>query len=1116
MLSLYKIWTVARYEMKTLLRSWFFRIFAGLAIIILTGLNIPFFALKGNSPWLFRGISASIPYMNILLLNVAQAIIAVFLASDFLKRDKKLDTTEVVYMRSMTNADYVLGKFIGIFLVFLGLNVLVLIVAAVFNVFFSDVSFVAPAYLLYPLLISIPTLVFIFGLSFFLMVTIRNQAVTFIVLLGYIAVTLFFLSKKLHYLFDYMTFNVPLMYSDFVGFANLPTILIHRGIYLFLGLGFIFGTILLIKRLPQSRLMTRLSLLLTISFLGGALILGGIYLEKLTAGKELRQAMIDLNQKYQSHAKITPLNWDLSLKHVGKQIDVTAKLRFKNNSAAPIDSYVFSLNPGLTIKEITSRGETIPFNRETHIINISLTKSLFPEAVDSIVIRYHGKIDERACYLDIDETDRSQLHRLWLYNVARRYAFIEPDYVLLTPEALWYPVPGLPYGASYPELAEKDFINFSVQVNTDAKLTAISQGNKTEVQPGEFLFTPENPMPQISLVIGNYETRSVQVDSIEYHLINLKGHDYYAAYFPEIGDTLKALIRDAKQSLERKLGLDYPYQRFSVVEVPIQFFSFPRVWTISQETVQPEIVLVSEKGVLIDRADFSQMKRWQDRRRERSNMTLTAQEIESELFNGFINTFTGAFTGGRMMMGDIVRTPVYYSIFPNYYTFGNNFHSERLPVFNYSLESFLNDKTGEGTASFRRFFIGLTDEEKANLALMRQNLAEILSDPDQKEIVPHVLKMKGTFLFKLIESEIGAENFQKFLSNLITNNRFKSIDVNQMITTLNQSYNFNIDPYFESWYEERQLPGFLFGQIDAYKILDNDRTRFQIKFKVSNPEQVNGLLSVSIRTGRGGGMFFGRGQQEAPVEKLITVAAGQTKEVGIVLDEAPRMVSLNTLVSMNLPSVISRNFFDELELNDKARPFDGERILDDPIQLALPNEIIVDNEDPGFELLYQSQQNFLQRLLKVKEDTEKYAGINFWRPPNHWRATTYADFYGKYIHSAYYIKSGDGNKKVVWKTELQESGTYDVYYYSSKVRVPWFRGRGQGRDGRRDEYVSQFNFKIYHDDGADDAILDVANAEDGWNFLGSYYLSADTAKVELSDLSKGRLVFADAVKWVKR
>lgn len=280
MLSFYNIRTVARFEIKTLSRSWFFRIFAGLSVFILFWFDLAVLTI-GDVPLSIRGIPACIPYMNILLLNAAQAIIAVFLASDFLKRDKKLDTTEVIYMRNMTNGDYVMGKTLGILIVFLVLNVIMLVIAAIFNLIASDVDLHLASYLYYPLLISIPTLIFIFGLSFFFMVLIRNQAVTFIVLLGYIATTLFFLSNKLHFIFDYMAFNVPLMHSDFVGFGNFEEILIHRGIYFLLGMGLIFATIRMLKRLPQSVMMQRFSLAFTILFIGSGLFLSSIYLSRI-------------------------------------------------------------------------------------------------------------------------------------------------------------------------------------------------------------------------------------------------------------------------------------------------------------------------------------------------------------------------------------------------------------------------------------------------------------------------------------------------------------------------------------------------------------------------------------------------------------------------------------------------------------------------------------------------------------------------------------------------------------------------------------------------------------------------------------------------------------------
>ena len=90
-------------------------------------------------------------------------------------------------------------------------------------------------------LISIPTLIFIMGLSFFVDEHYQKPGHYFLWLSWVIiGVTLFLLQAKFYYLFDYMAFNIPMLNSDIVGFGNLDVIIGHRGIYLSLGLGFIF------------------------------------------------------------------------------------------------------------------------------------------------------------------------------------------------------------------------------------------------------------------------------------------------------------------------------------------------------------------------------------------------------------------------------------------------------------------------------------------------------------------------------------------------------------------------------------------------------------------------------------------------------------------------------------------------------------------------------------------------------------------------------------------------------------------------------------------------------------------------------------------------------------
>ena len=71
-----------------------------------------------------------------------------------------------------------------------------------------------------------------------------------------------------------------------------------------------------------------------------------------------------------------------------------------------------------------------------------------------------------------------------------------------------------------------------------------------------------------------------------------------------------------------------------------------------------------------------------------------------------------------------------------------------------------------------------------------------------------------------------------------------------------------------------------------------------------------------------------------------------------------------------------------------------------------------------------------------------------------------------------------------------------------------------GEPGEKSPY-QDMHYKIYHDQGVEEITVDYENAEGGWNNLGRYYLS-DTAKIELTNQSQGKVVIGDAVKWVKQ
>ncbi|MCK5457182.1 MAG: ABC transporter permease, partial [Melioribacteraceae bacterium] len=499
MLSLYNIRTIIKYELKTLFRSWFLRIFSGIILIILFLYDLLIFT-ETFQPFMPRdmyGMTASIPYINILFFNIGAAVIAVFLASDFLKRDKKLDTSEAIYIRSMTNADYVIGKALALFIVFSILNLIVILIALGFNLFtLTNISL--SLYLYYFIVISTPTIIFITGLSFLVMTLIKNQAVTFILLLGYIAVTLFYIGNKFYNLFDYTGVYIPFLYSDFVGFGNLFSIILIRTLYLSLGISFIFFTIILFKRLPQSPSMQKTSTILTFIFLGSTLFAGFNYVNNFVNAADTRISMKGLNNVYAALPLLNFVENKIKLLHNGSSISVVSEIDAINNNSQSVNETIFKLNPGLEISKITANGEEIDFLREEHLILLSFKTPLISNEKINFKMEYSGEIFDFASYLDQSEDVISKPKRIWMFASANQFSFITPSYLLLTQENMWYPTSGISYSFENQLNQPFDFTKFQLTVNNENNLTVISQGNKSKSDDGSVTFVCDNPLPQIS------------------------------------------------------------------------------------------------------------------------------------------------------------------------------------------------------------------------------------------------------------------------------------------------------------------------------------------------------------------------------------------------------------------------------------------------------------------------------------------------------------------------------------------------------------------------------------------------------------------------------------------
>jgi ABC-type transport system involved in multi-copper enzyme maturation permease subunit len=1139
-INLKNIWSVALYERKTLFRSWFFRIFAILILLILFGLNMGLFAGTG-ARWTTRAIAANIPYINVLFVNVAQAVIAVFLASDFMQRDRKLDTTEVIYARPISNGEYVTGKTLGIMVLFIGLVFTVLLMALTVNLVITDTPVVWQAYLLYPLLISVPTLFFILGLSFFLMILFRSQAVTFIVLLGYIGLTLFYFKDKMFGTFDYMAFHLPMVHSDFISFADLHAILLQRTAYLLLGFGFIFATIRFMRRLPQTGKWNLLNLFAFIIFIAAGTFTAYTYYAGFHQQDEARKHYLWLNNKFADHPVADVITNNLTVEQKGKGLVGSSEMIVSNPGTTPLDTLLFSLNPAFSIDSITVRGAKTEYLRNAHLIRIVPEEPLDEGRRTSLRIFYRGIPDEAIAYLDISKSNRASLKRINVATIDKKPAIIDEDFLLLTRELLWYPVAGVGFNTKTFQPALPDFTRFSLSVKAERGLTAVAPGKAEEVE-GRQHFSPETDLNSFPLVIGPFEKRTLQVDDVEYNLFVKPDHDYFSSYFGNIGDTLGALIKEAQEDYEYdELDLYYAFKRLNIVEVPVQYHPYERPFSQVIENVQPEMIFLPEKGTGINTLDFKRFKNAEERRNRERDNARTAEEIEIDLFKNFLrNTFFsaeinsgGGFRGrGEDLItfeGELQYTKNPWCVFPLYYSYVNSIHSMEYPLFNAMVETYL--KEGYEVQPRQSFMGGISDSERANLALKDRSLTEILTRQNEK-LSAAAINQSGSFVLLALKNRVGSAEFDNFLYYYLEDHPFSVITFEDFAADFENDFGVEMAPYLEFIKTGNQLPEFLVSSPEFIISRDDYGDVYVVRMTISNTGMSDGLVDFTFRMPPQGGFGGGGGGGGMDTEqRLFEVPSGKTKEVQLVFYSQPRMLTVNTLISGNIPASFSL-FLRSAEEKMVTDTEEYERISDYSPDRFVDGEVIVDNEDEGFSYVSVSNESKVKKFIDSrKEPSERinYRGMSPGWQPATWSPVAHSSFYGRTIRSAMLSGKGDGSSVARWTAMMPGAGFYDLYAYipvSAMLGRP--TGRGQGGDGPERGSGRGFRGPQFADNGAvylytvsskmgrEEVSFTLQDPEDGWNRLGTFHFPADTATVELSNNTTGKRVVADAVKWVRR
>ncbi len=1149
------IGSVAKYEAKLLSRSWFFKIY----LALVAGIAISGGMYLAEEPYKFENISTLIPYAAVLILNILQSFIVIFMSADYLKRDKELDTSEVFYVRPLTNAEYLFGKVLGTMRPFLIVNVVLIFITYIVVQYGFGIETRLWDFFSYFLIIVVPSLVFFIGVSTAMMLIIGNQAITYLVMLGLSSVSLFYTGSYANYLFDLFMIHLPQARSDVMGVSNLGMILYHRAIYILVGISAMTLSVYLFKRLAGSHKLQRIFLGISIFFaIVSSAAMANYYANSLRPTL-LAERMIELNGQYASSATLNVKTYDIDIEQLPRSLKAVEQVSGELSDDS--DQLIFNLNGGFKLRDVMLSGTTpLTFKREQHLIILELGRTMKQGESVELTFTYEGRLNEDEMYIDIEDKNVNFKSGYYdMLNFDKRVAYLEPEWVVLTPESGWYASPGVTYTNKTSNWRRDQFSEFTLRVKPLTGMTPVSQGEPEMMADSvSYSFKPEIPLRAMSLMISRYERISKKIGKIDYSLYIHESNRKHIEVMEPIVDTLPTVIEDAMGDFERNSGIEYHLPRLTIVDVPEQMYSYKRDWSTTQEIAQPELLLLPGAGV----SPMQQIRTMMaygvnenyERRKHNLKRNRGKRASESEMRSDMIRWIFGSWN--TMDSRSITKTPggIVTNDIPNpHYLPGvifnskNNIVSDSLSWGNRLMEMYYMGYVNSAMARdfWGRGRIGMSDFEQVLLLLNKMGCDHYLADSEYSKFFTEIIIAQGNILFGEAMSKMGADDFLDTIREIIDLQNYDNVNINQLLDSISVRSGCDVRRNLAMINKPIELPMYFIGGHKMERGLIDDEVMYSTEIVLRNYSDVSGFVELTYET------------KDETERMVVEVGGKQIKRVVKYMITAPRL-TVNTMNSANIPQFLRLGTVKLTEpmlptRNGSARgkgggnksmgrggarnrgqrpggsehysilPEEGEYILDS-FDTSIPGETIVDNEDEGlFEISTPPMSGFLNRWIDETSDNNmKYKSTYGQRPNFKWTLTSGMQYNGDGILSGWQIRRGDGDQYVTWKVPVEKGERYALYFSTT---MPWEASQARDPKNRHKKNATDISYRFSVDagdaDGANEIKYDFKKMERikgghfAWEWIGDYQAKQDTIYISLSNKSNIYRITADAVKAVK-
>ncbi len=1125
---------VARAEMRSTRRLFRYWLFVGLSMLTATAMFGQYTYMHG----MFSNGSATIGALGprylitIIGINMIFTFLVglIFLAFDIRARDERDRMTEVLDSRPVSNLEFVTGKVLGLVLMVMMPLIAVSALLQAFGAVAVNLDLplgetMEPVSLI-GFLFSALTSIFLWcSVIVLVAIVIRHRLLVVVLMVGLLGLQI------------WIMLNLPLYQVDW--FSVLPTMdnasdiiprLVAEDTGLRIAAHWIMagGLLCLAIALHPRRdgnantatLGTGIGLLgLAVAALAGHAWQGDSFVEQQTVWRSAHAAKQD-----QPRPDMQSLTGTLAILP-GDNVSMDLELRIQAQEDQALREFLFTLNPGISVAQVTVAGRDVQWHHENGLLNIVPETELAPGMAATVGLRASGPPDEWFGYLDsafnlLDGgITTSQLAMLGF-----KTAVFAPTYVAMTPGGHWLPSSGTDTPQGDPRTHPHDYYTIDLEVEIPLGWLVAGPGRRTQVGSDEetvrYRFSPGAPVPHVGLIASRFEKRSMEVAGVELEVLFYPEHDRNLRFFADTEDEIREHVAGLLSAAEN-LGLPYPYNGMSLVETPNNLRGYGGGWRMDTVQPMPGVMMLRESSFPTSR--FEMPFRNFGAKGEDANLS------EAKL-KSIEQYFENDFSGGNLFIGGS----------RNFLQFQTSARGEGALAVNFVLDELasklltgkrgyfsaheftqsLNVTTGETVQNIAQGRAGdvadaihraATDRPAVWDRALGASLAELEPNDDPRRSL-NVLSLKGEAIARAIIDGLGRERTGALLSALVREFRGRHFEVSDLYR-IASDLNIELEPLVGDWLHDASLPGFLVSSVETVRLTDDGlgAPRYQTRFHVRNGEPTPGLARMNYQWGSRKKIIW---DSTGP----IRIAGNSAVEVGIVTATPIYQLLLSPYLSLNRQDVKLSVPRTDSEERVNAEALIGSRVSDwAPLETE---DIIIDDLDLGFSVRSDSEaeevrmtDGVFNSFIAAAADMDQ--GLPEFRPmfgsTKVWSRATYADSWGKYRHTNAIVSSGAGDQHATFTANLPHAGRWRLSYYLGLRTDKWAKRSRQGvlTAGMLGEY----QMDVVSDGDTREIEFDGKAAASGWNDLGEFQLPAGEVSLEISNANTGWVVIADAIRW---